>query len=708
MRSNILRLTLASLLLLGATAAYAGGPLLIFNTATQTPWRWGATANIYTDRGPLSTVGSQLLNADARNLVVAALAEWSGVPTSSFSGIWAASFTTIGLPNIDQTNTGLVIGVDNAEANAIHVIYDTTGLIFSSVFGAPPGVLGVSSPEYGSGGLITESWTALNGSTVDSADTPLGLNFGGVVTHELGHAIGLAHTQTNGARIFFGDNPGPGSCARPYAGTPLGSQVETMYPFIDPTAASGIGQQFATIDLPDDETTLSDLNPAGGYPNGFATISGTIYNTNGSSPLGGVNVIARNVANPFADTVSALSGDFTQSPADGRYKFTGLTPGADYVVYVDEIVAGGFSTPPVVLPGPEEYWTLDESENPLVDAPCDYDTINVPVNTTATADIKLNAAAPPATIAVAPTSFVFNVPVNGTDSDNLTISNTAVSGAENLDWTIDELVPPGPAAAMAEPSRVEVRLGEGSVLREGAWAHREVVNPDASDPRLLRGWGEGKIARGATSGPPVAQPYVAVADGGFEAGTPNPSWTEASTNFGTPICDTGTCGTGGGSGPHGGLFWAWFGGIAAYEAGSVSQSVVFPNVAALDLEFYLEVPSCDSASDYMEARVDGNPVFTVNGGDPSCGMVGYQKITVDVSAYADGASHTLTFASEIFANNGGGSNFFLDDVDLVVPLAPCPREACRTSRSPSMPPASPWAATTASCRSPATRPTRLW
>lgn len=50
-------------------------------------------------------------------------------------------------------------------------------------------------------------------------------------------------------------------------------------------------------------------------------------------------------------------------------------------------------------------------------------------------------------------------------------------------------------------------------------------------------------------------------DSGFEAGTPNPYWTEASINFGSPLCTVATCGSGGGTGPHTGSWWAWFGGI---------------------------------------------------------------------------------------------------------------------------------------------------
>jgi hypothetical protein len=164
-----------------------------------------------------------------------------------------------------------------------------------------------------------------------------------------------------------------------------------------------------------------------------------------------------------------------------------------------------------------------------------------------------------------------------------------------------------------------------------------------------------------------------VVDGGFESGTPSAGWTEASTNFGTTICDSGACGTGGGTGPRSGAFWSWFGGIGASEVGTVTQMITIPAGSAT-LEFWTELFVCDSAADYMDAKIDGVVVYHVQGDDAACGVLGYAMQTVDVSAYADGGTHTLEFTSEIFANNGGGSNFFLDDVALLsvpgVVLAP--------------------------------------
>ncbi|MGB3713069.1 MAG: myxococcus cysteine-rich repeat containing protein, partial [Candidatus Promineifilaceae bacterium] len=155
----------------------------------------------------------------------------------------------------------------------------------------------------------------------------------------------------------------------------------------------------------------------------------------------------------------------------------------------------------------------------------------------------------------------------------------------------------------------------------------------------------------------------AIDDGSFEAGTPNPYWAESSTNFGTPICDVGSCGTGGGTGPSDGAYWTWFGGIAAYEEGSVSQSVSVP-ATATDLTFDLEQIACDSPADYMEMTVDGNQEFLTDGASALCGTLGYSTQTVDMSAYADDGSHTVEYHSEIFAKNGGSTNFFLDNVVL--------------------------------------------
>jgi hypothetical protein len=154
----------------------------------------------------------------------------------------------------------------------------------------------------------------------------------------------------------------------------------------------------------------------------------------------------------------------------------------------------------------------------------------------------------------------------------------------------------------------------------------------------------------------------AVTDGSFEAGTPNPFWTEASTNFGTPLCTIAMCGTGTGTGPHTGNWWAWFGGISAVEEGSVSQMVTFPAGGAATLSFWLEAIVCASPNDFLEVLVDGNQEYFVDGSYAGCGNLGYLEQFVDLGAYADGGVHNLEFHSQI--TGAGTTNFFVDDVSI--------------------------------------------
>jgi hypothetical protein len=127
----------------------------------------------------------------------------------------------------------------------------------------------------------------------------------------------------------------------------------------------------ATINVADDMSALSALYPTPGYRQRTGTISGRIVAKDESTPISGINVIARKVAAPF-DAISRISGDRTQglTGADGSFEISGLAPGAKYVVYIDQIGAGGFSTEKAILLGPEEYWNAGESGDARYDDAC--------------------------------------------------------------------------------------------------------------------------------------------------------------------------------------------------------------------------------------------------------------------------------------------------------------------------------------------------
>jgi hypothetical protein len=159
----------------------------------------------------------------------------------------------------------------------------------------------------------------------------------------------------------------------------------------------------------DDAVAISTLYPAASFATSTGTITGTILRSDGTTAFQGADVISRNVADPFADAVSNVSGArfSTGAPAalKGRYELRGLTPAASYaveVVRVNSQFTGGSRvgplSPPVSLPGPEEFYSGadDETAGSLFDDPLSF----VPVASVAGVpttgiDIVFNATLPP-------------------------------------------------------------------------------------------------------------------------------------------------------------------------------------------------------------------------------------------------------------------------------------------------------------------------
>jgi len=161
-------------------------------------------------------------------------------------------------------------------------------------------------------------------------------------------------------------------------------------------------------------------------------------------------------------------------------------------------------------------------------------------------------------------------------------------------------------------------------------------------------------------------PVDVVSDGGYEQGVSTPAWALSSITFGSPVCDVAGCGMGGGTGPRSGTFWAWFGGTgASSEIATASQTFVIPTGGMATLDFWLEIPVCDSVLDIFEVTMDGQLIYATDGADLACGTVGYQLESIDVSAFADGGQHTLQFKGDTVALFFGATNFMVDDVALI-------------------------------------------
>jgi hypothetical protein len=162
-----------------------------------------------------------------------------------------------------------------------------------------------------------------------------------------------------------------------------------------------------------------------------------------------------------------------------------------------------------------------------------------------------------------------------------------------------------------------------------------------------------------------------IEDGGFEAGTPNPFWNEASTNFGTPLCDAGSCGTGGGTaGPNTGAWWSWFGGATAVEVATVDQDVTLTNGNTVVLEYFLWIGVDGNAGgDALEVDVDGSNQQTILSNNVSF-AAGYAMTSVDISSFADGGTHNLLMRGT--QATAATTNFNVDDLSLVITAPPPP------------------------------------
>ena len=361
--------------LLVAATVWAGGPILVDTDTGKTGkavvWKnpQAITYNPETGGGLSATKD----NATSRQLVSDLFSKWSAVTLQGKSVVSIAVVEGTGLGDVTSTNikdhfaycppgnscgdqtcpatktTGFNCGTAGTSAHPTPVIFDDDGKITDAIngSGAKSEILGFAGPRLterdASGDLkIVEGQAVLNGlfingskGTGDPADVSDD-DFKGAIFHELGHLLGLDHSQVN-HDSYDAVKAGNASEAQ---------YIETMFP---------IFIEGADILSPakDDIVALATLYPTADFTSGFCTLQGKILQSD-STEFQGANVIARNVISSKIDAVAFVSGAlYTTGSPNGNYFLKGLIPGNSYTLDVEPIdtsFKGGSSLEPVQDP----------------------------------------------------------------------------------------------------------------------------------------------------------------------------------------------------------------------------------------------------------------------------------------------------------------------------------------------------------------------
>lgn len=347
--------TLTAELLL-VTASIAGGPLGALGTTGR---RYAASSfplRYWVDQGTLGTFS----NATGVTITNYAFQQWASVKSASLS------FTNAGYLSRDVTSaTDPYISGSTQFSDGINpVIFDATGAITDAKLGtgAHNSVLGFAGSAY-SGNTYVEGYAIINGALSGSGASGDIDRYEAVLTHEIGHFLGLAHAQVS-----------------------MHSDFCTMYPVIESTKQKVL--------QPDDTTAIANLYPTSAFLSATGSISGTVRTPAGAN-LSGVNVIAENASTgaTYSTVVDYYSGGksgFDSPPgATGTYTFTGLRP-ATYYIRIEPMNAsfsGGSSVAsyytPMNMSVAREWWNgSSESGDMLADNTNEHAGVTVSAGTT--------------------------------------------------------------------------------------------------------------------------------------------------------------------------------------------------------------------------------------------------------------------------------------------------------------------------------------
>jgi hypothetical protein len=269
---------LASLVVVQGSAQ-AGGPIVV--TANGRPYRYDAARPVRyaVDGGPL---GSRS-HAEAVALAEQAFRTWAGVPTAQLR------FEAAGELAQDIGGRDLLPFLDGLKAgDPGPILFDNDGSITDLLFGqgSSQDRAGFSVPERGdpATGHLLVSVAFLNGVFLSRYSDSAALEW---FIHELGHFVGLGHSQLGAAAFYDGD--------------PTNDHLA-------PAMSYSFGPNSQAHLHREDEAWFSWLYPDPDFAARTGSIRGRVLLPDRATGLEGVSVIARRVGDPEVTAVSGVSG----------------------------------------------------------------------------------------------------------------------------------------------------------------------------------------------------------------------------------------------------------------------------------------------------------------------------------------------------------------------------------------------------------------
>jgi hypothetical protein len=319
----VLKSTLSVLLLLALPATmFAGGPLIVGKDANPFTWDMSRGPIQYrVDGGNLAgTTVVTVDNAGGKQLVQSLFDTWAAAPGTSLGARSAGGILPVaGFSDGDVSNAAEFSAVQNScNAGAQSpIVFDADGAIFRDLIG-DSSVIGFAGPcALDASGHIVSASAALNGLFRDGQTIPgnpeiAPVAFEAAMLHEIGHFLGLDHSQVNVDCLTRG-------CSADDL-----DAVPTMFPILITNSARQLSL--------DDQAWIASLYPSAAFASTYGTISGRILFSDASSAAQGVNVVVRQVDNPATAVnesrtiaVSVVSGYlFTGNP--GQSTTAGYLP----------------------------------------------------------------------------------------------------------------------------------------------------------------------------------------------------------------------------------------------------------------------------------------------------------------------------------------------------------------------------------------------